>query len=271
MYVIPSGGGRMAFVIAFVFLGLPAWAQTSPQPQSPQSNEVESPDDPTRAVFFSVRNEYFNLRGDDWTHASIFRSDRVLLKERQRLGGKVGLLTRFDLPVVAAGADGETRVGLGDLYAQVVHVPWLTRHFALAMGAGVTFPTATDSTLGLGKWQFAPIVGPIWFFPRGKGFALLRLHEHVSFAGDSTRPEVNYLQTVQTVMYNFKKGWWVLFDTEARTDWHDQHRVSFHSGLELGHVIVKRMGLSVKPEIPWGGNRRGDWAMKVILTRYRQP
>jgi len=55
--------------------------------------------------------------------------------------------------------------------------------------------TNTDSTLGLGKWQFAPIVGPIWFFPRRKGFVLLRLHEHVSFAGDTIRPDVNYFKT----------------------------------------------------------------------------
>ncbi len=271
MCVIPWGGRRMALVIAFVFAMLPAWAQTSPQPQSPQSTEVESPEDPTKAVFFSIRNEYFNLQGGDWSHALIVRSDRALLKQRPTLGGRVGLLTRFDLPVVAAGVDGQTQVGLGDLYAQVVHVPWLTRRFALAVGAGVTFPTATDSSLGLGKWQFAPIVGPIWFFPSGKGFALLRLHEHVSFAGDPARPDVNYLQTVQTVMYNFRKGWWMLFDIEARTDWHDQHRVSFLSAAELGHVVAKRMGLSVKPEIPWGGNRRGDWSLKVILTRYRQP
>jgi hypothetical protein len=222
-------------------------------------------------VFFSIRNEYSNLLGDDWSHALIFRSDRALLKQHRRLGGKVGLLTRFDLPVVAAGGSGQTEVGLGDLYGQVVHVPWLTEHLALAMGAGVTFPTATDSTLGNGKWQFAPIVAPIWFFPRRKGFFLLRLHEHVSFAGDASRPEVNYLETVQTVMYNFKKGWWVLFDTEARTDWQDQNRVSFRSGVELGHVVVNRMGLSLKPEIAWGANRKGDWALKVILTRYRQP
>jgi len=260
----------IALVIGFVFSALPAWAQTSPPPL-PAPNEVESPDDPTRAVFFSVRNEYSNLLGDDWGHALILRSDRALLKQHERLGGKVGLLTRFDLPVVATGVGEQTQVGLGDTYAQATHVPWLTRRFALAMGAGVTFPTATDSTLGFGKWQFAPIVAPLWFFPRGKGFVLLRLHQHVSFAGDAARRDVNYLQTVQTVMYNFKKGWWVLFDTEARTDWQDHQRVSFRSGVELGHVVVKRMGLSVKPDIPWGANRTGDWTVKLILTRYRQP
>jgi hypothetical protein len=258
-------------VIAFVFTALPAWAQTGPQPPSPQSNEVESPDDPTRAVFFSARNEYFNLRGDDWAYALILRSDRALLKQNKRLGGKVGLLTRLDLPIAAAGVDGQTQAGLGDLYAQVAHVPWLTRRFALPIGAGVTFPTATDATLGRGKWQIAPIVAPIWFLPRRKGFVLLRLHQHVSFAGDGSRPDVNYLEIVQSVMYNFRKGWWVLFDTEARIDWQDDGRVSFRSGVELGHVVVQRLGLSVKPEIPWGANRLGDWALKVILTRYRKP
>jgi hypothetical protein len=36
-------------------------------------------------------------------------------------------------------------------------------------------------------------------------------------------------------------------------------------------VVMKRFGISVKPEIPWGANRTGDWTVKVVLTGYRQP
>jgi hypothetical protein len=263
--------------VALVVLGLllavcPVRAQTSPPSPPAEQPEQTSADDPLKAVFFSVRNEYANQLGADWAEALIVRSDRAWLRRHNRLGGKVGLLSRVDVPIVTAHADGATQTGLGDLYAQIVHVPFLTRHFALAMGSGLTFPTATSQTAGFGKWQLAPILVPVWFFPARKGFFLIKLHEHVSFAGDATRPDVNYLQTTPSVVYNFRRLWWVSLDTEATTDWQRENRVSFRSGVELGHVVLgRRFGLSVKPEIPWGVNRTGDWTVKVILTRYRLP
>jgi hypothetical protein len=140
------------------------------------------------------------------------------------------------------------------------------------MGSGLTFPTATAETVGFGKWQLAPILAPVWFLPEHKGFVLIRIHEHVSFGGDGSRPDVNYLQTTPSVVYNFRRRWWMTFDTEAIIDWQRENRVSFRSGVELGHVVLgRRFGLSLKPEIPWGVNRTGDWTVKVIVTRYRLP
>jgi hypothetical protein len=254
--------------IGFLLVVVPVRAQSGQPPPPVEPAEQTSADDPLKAVFFSLRNEYANQFDGAWSDAFILRSDRAWLK-RNPLGGKVGLLTRIDVPFVTVYTSGATQPGLGDVYAQALHVPWLTPHFALGMGSGVTFPTATDQALGLGKWQVAPILAPIWFFPAGKGFLLIRLHEHLSFAGDATRPDVNYLQTTPTVVYNFRRHWWVTLDTEATTDWQRDNRVSFRSGVELGHVVLGQFGISVKPEIPWGVNRSGDWTVKVVLTRYR--
>lgn len=245
----------------------PAGAQENP----PQRAEAPNQDDPTKAVFFSLRNEYSNLRDDAWSNALILRSDRALLRTRRRLGGRVGLLTRVDVPIVTTTQEATSRTGLGDLYVQAAHVPWLTRRFALAMGSGLAMPTATDRTLGTGKWQAAPIVTPLWFFPRGKGFVMLRLQEHVSFAGDRSRPDVHFLEVVPTMVWNFRPSWWTLVDTNTIVDWEQPgNPVSRRTGVEIGHVVARQWGLSVKPEIPWGPNRRGDWNLRVILTRYRR-
>lgn len=254
--------------IGLLLAVVPLHAQSGPAPPPPQPAEQTSSDDPLKAVFFSLRNEYANQFDGAWADAFIVRSDRAWLKSNA-LGGKVGLLTRIDVPIATSSTSTATDSGLGDVYAQAVHVPWLTRHFALGMGSGVTFPTATAQALGFGKWQVAPILAPIWFFPTGKGFLLIRFHEHVSFAGDATRPDVNYLQTTPTVVYNFRRHWWLTFDTEATTDWERDTRVSFRSGVELGHVVLGQFGISIKPEVPWGANRTGDWTVKVVLTRYR--
>jgi hypothetical protein len=55
----------------------------------------------------------------------------------------------------------------------------------------------------------------------------------------------------------------------------DNH-VSLRSGFEIGHVVKPRYALAVKLEVPWGAHREaapsvpGDWALKLIVTRYRR-
>lgn len=258
----------LGFALGFLLLGLPAFAQSNPPPEPEE--EVRDESDPTQSVFFSVRNEYFNLSNQAWTNVLILRSDRVFLRRRRRLGGKLGILTRFDVPMVTTGVGGATHAGLGDLYAQALYVPWMTPRFAVALGSGLTFPTATDQTLGGGKWRAAPVVAPIWFFPERKGFFLVKLQNYVSFAGDPDRPDSNYLLITPTFTRRFRPRWWILLDTEIKTDWERANCHSFRTGLQIGHVVTPRIAIAVKPEVPWGGHREGDWAVKTIFTWYRK-
>ena len=244
-------------------------AKVSAQTAAPPPDETPNQDDPTKAVFFNIRNEFFNQEDRAWTNAIIARSDRALLRTRPRLGGKVGILTRVDVPVVAADPGGRAQFGLGDVYAQASVVPWLTPRMALAVGTGLTAPTATHASLGAGKWQVAPAVAPVWFLPRRKGFVLVRFHGHVSFAGDDDRRPVRTLEVAPTVLWRFAPGWWTLVDSNATVDWKADGRVSRRTGIEIGYVVRRAWGVSIKPEIPWGANRKGDWKLLAILTRYR--
>jgi hypothetical protein len=247
------------------FVPSQAWAQAT----DPQVRETPNQEDPTKALFFSIRNEFFNLDGGDWTNALIFRSDRAVLRTHPRLGGKAGLLTRFDVPIVTADLGGSREAGLGDLYAQAIYVPWLTRRFAVAAGTGLGAPTATDQMLGTGKWKVAPLVAPVWFFPRRHGLFLVRFHGHRSFAGDDERRDINYLEVAPLFIWNVRPRWWTLFDTITQIDWDAGNRVSRRSGIEIGRVATPRWGVAVKTEIPWGQDRRGDWKVICFLTRYR--
>jgi len=267
------GTRKYAVVLGWLLLAGSACAQAGSQTPSTQaslaSQEPPSDSDPTQSVFLSIRNEYFNLRGDNWTNASILRMDRAWLKQRGWPGDKVGVLTRFDLPIVTTHVAGETRAGLGDLYAQALWVPWLSRRFALAMGSGVTLPTATHRTIGRGKWQAAPLIAPVLFFPRRKGFFFVKVHQFVSIAGNKNRADVNYLLVTPTLLYRFNRRWWMLVDTEAKTNWEFDNRQSYRTGFEIGHVLKSHFAVSIKPEIPWGESREGDWTLKLILTWYR--
>lgn len=262
----------MAFLL-LMFAGA-ACAQSGPPTPAPQSSgtseEQPNESDPTKSVFVSLRNEYFNLADDNWTNASILRMDRAWLKRRGFMGDKIGILTRFDLPIVTTHAAGETHAGLGDLYVQASWVPWITKNFALAAGSGITLPTATHRTLGRGKWQVAPVLAPVWFLPRGKGLFLVRMHQFVSVGGNRNRPDVNHLLVTPTLLYRFERRWWVLVDTETKINWELANRRSYRSGLEIGHVVNSRFAIALKPEIPWGDNREGDWTLKLTVTWYRR-
>lgn len=251
---------------------LPAVPAQAPPPQAqsqapPASEEPGNDSDPTKSVFLSLRNEFFNLRDGNWSNALVVRSDKVYFR-RHPAARKLGLLTRWDLPFVTTHAKDDTHAGLGDIYGQVLFVPVTNGRLALALGSGMVFPTATDASLGKGKWQVVPILAPVWFFTKGKGFTYVRVQDYVSFAGDDSRPDVHYLLVAPTVFRTFHRRWWVILDAETKVNW-AADRTTFRPGLEIGRVFRARVGFAGRLEIPMGDNREGDWTAKVVMTVYR--
>ena len=45
--------------------------------------------------------------------------------------------------------------------------------------------------------------------------------------------------------------------------------MSRRTGVEIGRVVGRAWGVSIKPESPWGANRRGNWKIIAFLTRHR--
>ena len=76
-------------------------------------------------------------------------------------------------------------------------------------GAGPTFvlPTATDSSLGQGKWSIGPSF--VALAQPGRWTLGLLVNNVWSFAGDSNRPTVNQMLLQYFVNYNLKGGWYL--------------------------------------------------------------
>jgi hypothetical protein len=239
-------------------------SQSQPQAQQPEAG-VE--DDPTRAVFFSVREEYRNLRNGAWNNRFILRKDVVVLKGRPVI--KRGFLLRADLPITTTHLGSETRTGLGDLYGQALYIPYLKPTFAFVAGTGVFFPTATAKTLGTGKWQIAPLAGPVWYLWRRKGFVFVKIQDFISIAGVGDRPDIHALSINPILIFSPNRRWWVPADLESRTNWKNRNKTDFRVGLGLGRVIGRKYGLEARVEVPFGGTRSGDWTVKVSGIQYR--
>ena len=147
---------RWIFCAFFLLTASVVLAQSE---QGPPTAEVPDDTNPTKAVLFSIRDEYYNFRSDSWTNLVTFRADQAILK-RSKLKPK-GIILRGDLPIASGHRSETTQTGLGDLYFQSLLFPHLRKTFVFAAGTGLALPTATDSFLGFGKWQIAPLAVPV--------------------------------------------------------------------------------------------------------------
>lgn len=241
--------------------------QQSPAGQQPAPAPVEGGADsnPLGVVLLQFRNEFYHLSNGNWEDAFLLRSDRVFLK-KNRWGGKLGIMTRFDAPFVTAQIGSSTHAGLGDIYGQFTYVPFLTPIFALFLGSGLSIPSATYKTLGTGKWAVAPLGGPAWFFGRRRGLAFIKFQEFTSFAGNSDRQEVRYLLITPTFMWHVNRKTWLMFLEESHTDWMSSNSTWYKAGVQLGHMFNRKLGAWVMPEVHWGESRPGRFDLKFSLV-----
>ena len=238
-----------------------------------QDATTRTDSDPTRPVLFSVRPEFSQITDDFWRWQIIARYDRAAMRQRRWLSGQRGLLLRFEMPLAFSGlaagpgAPRETAGGLGDAYAQVLTVPWISGRFALAGGTGLFIPTATDRTLGSGKVTLAPVVAPVWFL-RGRGMFYLKFQDFISVAGDDERADAHFFLITPTLIHKLTARSWILVDVESRTDWlADVSGVK--TGVQFGYILPAGFGVWVKPEVWAGAGRGGEWNFKTGLVWYR--
>jgi hypothetical protein len=136
------------------------------------------------------------------------------------MGKHLNLITRTILPVIAQPeiipGNGRT-AGLGDLTFSAFVAPDWKYPVVFGVGPVFLFPTATDDTLGTGKfgigpsavivamldkWVFGAIANNIW-----------------SYAGDEDRNDVNLFLLQYFVNYNLPKGWYLTSAPIITANW----------------------------------------------------
>jgi len=60
-----------------------------------------------------------------------------------------------------------------------------------------------------------------------------------------------------------KKTWWIQLETEAKTNFEASADTSFKSAVAIGRMLNRNMGVWIKPEVPWGPHREGDFTLKL--------
>ena len=149
------------------------------------------------------------------------------------------LITRTILPTInqPSPAPGiRSAFGLGDLNPSVFLSPAKPGALTWGVGPTFTFPTATDSLLGSGKYSAGPTV--VALTQPGHWVIGVLANNQWSFAGWGSRP-VNAMFIQPFVNYNFHHGWYLASSPIITADWeaNSRNRWTVPVGGGAGRII----------------------------------
>jgi len=127
------------------------------------------------------------------------------------LGSKWNLITRTIFPVITQPdffSESGSTTGLGDTNFTGFLSPAQPGKFIWGIGPAIIIPTATDESLGSGKWSAGPSV--VGLTIQGPWVAGLLVSNVWSFAGQSDRADVNFFLAQYFVNYNMNHGWYLV-------------------------------------------------------------
>jgi len=127
-----------------------------------------------------------------------------------KLGEDWNLITRTIAPVIYQPelVTGYGSVfGLGDINTTLFLSPSKPGKFIWGAGPIFSFPTASDTVLGTGKWSAGPSVVVLTI--RGHWVVGAVANNLWSYAGDDDREDVNQFLLQYFVNYNLPKGWYI--------------------------------------------------------------
>jgi hypothetical protein len=160
--------------------------------------------------------------------------------------------------------------GLGDVVQSVFFSPKAPTAGGWIWGAGPVFllPTGTDDLLSAKKWGAGPTAVVL---KQAHGWTWGALGNHIwSFAGDSTRPDVNTTFVQPFVSYTTPTAWTFTANTESTYNWESKQ---WSVPLNLAVSKVTRIGdqlLSVGAGVRyWADGPQGGphgWGLRFVVT-----
>jgi hypothetical protein len=150
------------------------------------------------------------------------------------------LITRWITPIVYQPypnlSDGGVN-GLGDISPTFFLSPARPSKLIWGFGPALLLPTATDRTLGQGKWAAGP---SIVLLTQPKPWTLGILMNNVwSFAGNRSRPPVNQFYTQYFINYNLRNGWYLGTSPIITCNWNvdGANRWTVPFGWSVGRIV----------------------------------
>jgi len=184
---------------------------------------------------FEVLYKYDGLKSGASINSLTLKYDTALNKEWG---------VNVEAPIIYYQGFGVEDTGLGDIQARVRYVKSYGQVTLLA-GAELVAPTASEDTLGRGKWQSNPVVGAVYAFSPTV-FAFAGYKHFWSFAGDDARAAVNESQPRLIMAYTAPQGWWLLGDVKYTKSWESPLPEVVDTEVEIGQMLGRSTGVWVR-------------------------
>jgi hypothetical protein len=145
-------------------------------------------------------------------------------------------LIKVAMPILTTYPEPTPVSGIGDL--RLLDLATFKARFGrYGVGFTVVFPTASSTLLGAGKWQAGPAAALVY----GKRTNLVVgvvLENPISFAGDSSRADLNELIVTPALTYSMPRGWFAGLGQYSITfDWEDDGAATIPLGLQIGKLV----------------------------------
>lgn len=190
-----------------------------------------------------------------------------------RVSQNWNLITRVITPIIYQPVPNTPNLGasgLGDINPTFFLSP--AKVSKIIWGVGPTFiaPTATNPFLGQGKWSAGP---SIVLLTQPGPWTLGALVNNVwSFAGQSSRANVNQMLFQYFINYNLKKGWYITWQPIVTANWEatNGNRWVVPVGGGIGRIM--RLGFQpVNVTAQFYGNAvhppgASSWSMKLQIA-----
>ncbi len=130
------------------------------------------------------------------------------------------LVSRTIFPIVYQPALTQTQYshfGLGDINPQLFFVPKTQSKITWGVGSVFLLPTATDKSLGTGKWGIGPTA--VIVVTEAPWVVGALANNIWSVAGDSDRPDVSQFLLQPFINYNLPNGWYLVSAPIITANW----------------------------------------------------
>jgi hypothetical protein len=189
----------------------------------------------------------------------------------------VPIIFSADVPTARSGEiEFPTKGGLGDIVLPLFWSPKPTsrlgtgKHFSWALGPTWSFPTATSSSLGSGKWEVGPVALALYKDKHNTAGFLAQYWW--SFAGDESRDDTSHA-SVQYFYYRMFGAWQIgtnpIISFNNKSDGANKWTVPI--GVTIGKTIkVGKLPMKIQVGLDYSVIKPDDfgelWKFKILIT-----
>ncbi len=208
--------------------------------------------------YISPRFDRQNLKNDQYFNSYILRSIATI-------GGSYHF--RLDVPLANSNTSGSDVFGLSDISLKFSHAV-VSHNKQLYFGYSIqsVFPSATNESLGGGKWQLRPGVGFMYFRDKLAGTYSFAVEYRFSFAGSSQASNVRALAISPNVDWWFKR-WYIGYYATWLYDF-ESNILDIPIDIEAGYSVLSGLTLSAEFIQPLLEKRsyNNEFAIKLRYT-----